>query len=137
MKRIFYRGTPKTAILNWVASLIEQTGDYEITVDDRKKRRSLSQNAFLWGVVYPYIIEGGGEALAGWQPEDLHEYFLGEVYGWEMLDGMGRKRMKPIKRSSRMTKTEFVDYLQAISERCAKLGIIIPEPMIEEGQWHK
>jgi hypothetical protein len=128
LKRIFYRGTPKAAILEWVAASLTASDDYEITITQRSKRRSMSQNSFLWGVVYPYIIAGGGEALAGWTAEDLHEYFLGEIFGWEVLEGMGRKRMKPVKRSSRMTKTEFMDYLEQISQRCAEMGIVIPEP---------
>lgn len=132
MKRIFYKGTPKPAILNWVAGQVDTPDDYEIAIEPLKRRRSASQNSFLWGVVYPYIIDGGGETLAGWTPEDLHEYFLGEIYGWEILEGMGRKRMKPIKRSSRMTKVEFMDYLEQVSQRCARMGIIIPEPMIKE-----
>ena len=66
--------------------------------------------------------------LAGWQRDDLHEYFLGECFGWETLQGFGRKRMRPLKRSSALNKQEFTDYLEFISQRCAELGIVIPEP---------
>lgn len=134
MKRIFYRGTAKPVILDWVASLVTDDGSWQITVEPFKRPRSNQQNAYLWGVVYPTILEAGGEMLAGWSSDDLHEFYLGEIYGWEILEGMGRKRMKPIRRSSQMNKTEFMDYLEQISQRCAEMGIVIPEPTCEGDQ---
>ena len=69
-----------------------------------------------------------GKAVVKAAKKAYYEYFLGEIYGWETLQGFGRKRLKPVKRSSRMTKTEFMDYLEQISQRCANMGIVIPEP---------
>jgi hypothetical protein len=86
------------------------------------------QNAFLWGVVYPSILEGGGEALAGWQKDDLHEFMLGEHFGWETLTLGGKTVHKPVRRSSRLNKQDFSDYLEFLSRRAAELGIVIPEP---------
>lgn len=131
MKRIFPKGTTAAAIASAVAAVITEDQSWQVTVEPFKRPRTNQQNAYLWGVVYPTVIEAGGETLRGWTAEDLHEYFLGEIYGWEVLAGMGRKRMKPVKRSSRMTKIEFMDYLEQISQRCAELGIIIPEPSHE------
>jgi hypothetical protein len=132
MRRIFPRGTKKEAIAQAVVLLIrDETIAWQVTVEPFKKPRTNQQNAYLWGVVYPTILEAGGETLRGWQADDLHEYFLGEIYGWETLDGMGRKRMKPVKRSSRMSRSDFMNFLEEISQRCANLGIVIPEPTYE------
>lgn len=132
MRRIFPRGTKKEAIAQAVVLLIrDETMAWQVTVEPFKKPRTNQQNAYLWGVVYPTILEAGGEALRGWQADDLHEYFLGEIYGWETLEGMGRKRMKPVKRSSRMSRSDFMNFLEEISQRCANLGIVIPEPTYE------
>lgn len=132
MRRIFPRGTNKEAIAQAVVLLIrDETIAWQVTVEPFKKPRTNQQNAYLWGVVYPTILEAGGEALRGWQADDLHEYFLGEIYGWETLEGMGRKRMKPVKRSSRMSRSDFMNFLEEISQRCANLGIVIPEPTYE------
>jgi hypothetical protein len=128
MDRIFPKGSSKVAVASWVAAAVAEDQAWKVTIEPFVRPRSNQQNAYLWGVVYPTIIECAGEALRGWTADDLHEFFLGEIYGWEMLEGMGRKRMKPIKRSSRMTKVEFMDYLESISQRCAEMGIIIPEP---------
>lgn len=129
MKRIFPNNTPKSAIVNSVAVLVRQLDEsraWVVTVEEFRRPRTNQQNAFLWGVVYPCVIEAGN--LEGWTPNDLHEYFLGECFGWETLEGMGRKKVKPVKRSSRLNKQEFSDYLEFISAKCADMGIVIPEP---------
>jgi hypothetical protein len=100
---------------------------WRVDVSESRPRRSEQQNRYLWGVVYETILRGSGEALAGWYAEDLHEYFLGECFGWETLDGMGRKRMRPVKRSSKLNKQEFSDYVQFIQQKAAGLGIYIPD----------
>jgi hypothetical protein len=131
MRRIFPRNTRKEAIAQAVAVLvrdIDESKAWQITVEEFKKPRTNQQNAYLWGVVYPAILEAGGEMLRGWLADDLHEYFLGEIYGWETLEGMGRKRLRPLKRTSRMTRSEFMNYLEEVSQRCANMGIVIPEP---------
>ena len=90
--------------------------------------RSLQQNAYLWGVCYATILEQGGETLAGWTATDLHEYFLIEHFGHEVLEGFGRKRLKPLHRSSVLTKMEFVDFVAFIQQKAAEMGIVIPDP---------
>jgi hypothetical protein len=104
---------------------------WQVTIEAFKPKRSDRQNAFLWGVIYPSILEGGGEMLRGWTADDLHEYFLIEAFGSEIIEGFGRKRHKPIRRSSKLTKQEFSDYLAIIEAKCAELGIHIPEPNYE------
>ncbi|MDI9407628.1 MAG: hypothetical protein QM523_00105 [Candidatus Pacebacteria bacterium] len=101
---------------------------WSVTVEEVKPRRSDAQNAFLWAVVYPSFLEGGGEALKGFRATDLHEWFLGDMWGWETLEGFGRKRMRPVRRSSTMTKQEFSDYIAFIEQKALDMGIVIPEP---------
>ena len=99
-----------------------------VVVEPHKAQRSQSQNRYLWGVVYPSFLAGGGEALQGWEAQDLHEFFLGEHFGWETLEGMGRKRVKPLKRSAKLTKQEFSDYVAFIQQKAAGMGVYIPDP---------
>lgn len=98
---------------------------YRVTVK-KGGSRSIAQNRYLWGVCYPTILEQG--ELEGWRAKDLHEYFLGEHFGWETLEGFGRKRAKPLNRSSSLNKMEFVDFVAFIQERAAGMGIYIPDP---------
>lgn len=99
---------------------------YRVTI--KGGTRSLSQNAYLWGVVYPQFLRQSGLDEQGWRVEDLHEYFLGEHFGWNTLEGFGRKRVKPLKRSSALDKMEFADYLDFILQKAAEMGVVIPDP---------
>jgi hypothetical protein len=134
MRRVIARGTPSDQIANAISNMVSRLDpaqSWQITVEAFKPKRSDQQNAFLWGVVYPSVLEGGGEALRGWTTNDLHEYFLIEAWGSEVIEGFGRKRHKPLRRSSKLTKQDFSDYLAIIEAKCAELGIHIPEPNYE------
>jgi hypothetical protein len=135
MNRIFPKGTTPDQIASAISVMVrwlDQTKSWKVTLEEFKPRRSDMQNAFLWGVVYPSILEGGGEALAGWQKDDLHEFMLGEHFGWETLTLGGKTVHKPVRRSSRLNKQDFSDYLEFLSRRAAELGIVIPEPTYGE-----
>ena len=99
---------------------------YRVTVEEAKPKRSDPQNRYLWGVVYPAILSAG--KLEGWSANDLHEYLLGEHFGWELVEGFGRKRQRPIRRSSKLSKLEFVDYVSFIQQRMSEHGIYVPDP---------
>ena len=132
MKRIFPKGTTPEQLAVAAARMVQGLSPdraWCIEVLEWKRPRTDQQNRFLWGVFYPAILEGGGETLAGWTRDDIHEYMLGEWGGWETLEGFGRKRMRPIKRSSKLNKQEFSDYLLFLETRCADMGIVIPEPV--------
>jgi hypothetical protein len=89
-----------------------------------KPQRSSQQNRYLHGVVYPTFLA----ALPGWSRDDVHEYLLGEHFGWEVIEGMGRKRMKPLRRSSRLSKTEFAEYVAFCQQKAAEHGLYVPDP---------
>jgi len=138
MKRVFPKGTTPDAMATAVTRMVRGLAPdraWSVEVAEWKKPRTNQQNAYLWGVVYPMVLEAGGEALAGWTRDDLHEYFLGEVWGWETLEGFGKKRLRPLKRTSRMTAAEFTEYLHGIENRLMDLGIgPLPEPIYNEVQ---
>lgn len=93
-------------------------------VKDKRPRRSHEQNRYLWGVAYATVLQH----LPGWDAEDVHEYFLGEWSGWETLEGFGRKRLRPVRRSSRLSTVEFSDFVGFIQRTMAERGVIIPDP---------
>ena len=115
----------KQRLISFINSL-PHTKSFQVTIDPYVKRRSDNQNSYLWGVVYQDIIDQG--SLEGWVKEDIHEYFLGEYFGWETLEGFGKKRLKPLKRSSKLSTIEFTDYVDFIKMKCAELGIYIHDP---------
>jgi hypothetical protein len=109
-------------------SRLPQEKAWRVSVQEQRRTRTQQQNRYLWGICYPAILTGGGEALAGWDAEDLHEYFLGEHFGWETLEGFGRKRVKPLRRSAKLTTQEFSDHVAFIQRKAAELGIFVPDP---------
>lgn len=128
---IFPKGKPRDEILAKIIQFVHKLPaekPWRLTIEPYKKQRSNSQNAYLWGVCYPTILESGGETLAGWTKDDLHDYMLGEHFGWETIEGFGKKRMKPIRRSSKLSTMEFVDFVDFIHQKSAEIGIYIPSP---------
>ena len=99
-----------------------------LELNEWKPKRTDMQNRYLWGGVYPAILKSGGETLRGWTAVDVHEYCLGECFGWETLGGFGRRRLRPLRRSAKMNKQEFSDFVSFIKTRMAEHGIFVPEP---------
>ncbi len=101
-----------------------QMHDVEVLVKQHRNRRTDQQNRYLWGVVYKTILQH----LPGWDAEDVHEYCLGSWSGWDVLEGLGKKRLKPIRRSSSLNTVEFNEYIEFIQRTMAERGIQIPNP---------
>lgn len=117
----------RSTVLDKLARFARQLGSekrWRVTIEPYSKTRSSSQNAYLWGVVYPLILEH----LPGWTADDVHEFFLGEHFGWETVEGFGRKRMKPLRRSSRLSTVEFSEHVEFIQRFMAEKGVYIPDP---------
>lgn len=128
---VLHKGMSRDRLIDAVAGFLRALPlekAWSVKIEEHVRRRSCQQNAYLWGVVYPTILREGGEALRGWTADDLHEYFLGEHFGWEVLEGLGRKRMKPIRRSSKLSTVEFMDFIGFIQRRMAEQGVYIPDP---------
>jgi len=119
----------RSDILGKILRFAHQLGTdkrWRVTIEPYKKTRSTSQNAYLWGVVYPAILAAG--QLDGWTAEDVHEFFLIDHFGSEVIEGFGRKRHKPLRRSSSLSTVEFMEYVAHIQQFCAERGIYVPDP---------
>jgi hypothetical protein len=114
-----------TCIPEMRARLTALTGTV-VEIRPARSRRSLGQNAWVWGVAYPAIA-----AALGYEPhetEDLH-YGLVAKWGGEHFD----KRlgaMVPNTRSSNLTTTEFSNYMEWLVRFAAKEcgGVVLTLP---------
>jgi hypothetical protein len=125
------KSLPREAVIERLSRFLAQLPmerGWRVTVVEFKRNRTNQQNRYLWGVAYPAILTAGGETLGGWEAEDLHEYFLGEHFGWELIRGFGKVKQKPIRRSAKLTTLEFSDHVGFIQRKCAELGIYVPDP---------
>jgi hypothetical protein len=134
------RGSRKRALAlaaGILASLDELVA-WKVTVEPVRHTRSLSQNAYLWAVPYKMLAEH-----TGYEPEELHEYFCGCVFGWKdkrvpktprnpegiesvpvrttTTDEQGKRSVL-----SAQAFSEFVAYIQRFA--AMKCGIIVPDP---------
>lgn len=93
----------------------------------KKSRRSLDQNSLIHAL-FDDTIKRGGEALGGWSRDDIKEWALGEYWGWDECKAFGRTRLKPKKRSSRMTKGEATAFIEWFVRKMAEHGIVLELP---------
>src|SRR5689334_17915261 len=100
---------------------LPESKSYEVTVKEKRDTRTEAQNDYLWGCVYPTILKKGGEALAGWTDEDLHDYYLGEHFGWRRVVMNGQVQFKPKRRSRKLNTKEFPEHWEFIHRRAAML----------------
>lgn len=100
---------------------------WRVTIEEIRPARSLSQNRMLWAM-YADILRVGGEAMGGWTGEDLHEFFLIHHFGSETKTLFGRKRLVPLRRSSKLNKKEFAELVETILRFMAEQGVFIGDP---------
>lgn len=93
----------------------------------KKSKRTNDQNALIHAL-FDDTINLGGEALGGWTREDVKEWALGEYWGWEEHKAFGRTRLKPKRRSSRLTKQEMSDFIEWYVRTMAGHGIVLSLP---------
>lgn len=98
---------------------------WAVEVKEHKPRRSDEQNRYLWSI-YQHILKVGGEDMGGWTKEDLHDFFLITHFGSEIKELFGRKRHVPLRRSSKLNKQEFTDFIETIFRFMAERGVYIP-----------
>ena len=120
------KGTNREASVDRLAKFaialpLDKGWAFEVT--EARRTRTHEQNSYLWGVVYATL-----ERETGQEAEDWHTFWLGEKFGWEKVELFGRSKLKPKRRSSRLTTVEFADYIDFIARKCAEQGIYIPEP---------
>lgn len=101
-----------------------------ITIEERKRNRSLSQNAYMWGVVIPPIVTAFNEYGNNVDSEQVHEFLKDEVGKLTKMVVLPDGEVKRISGSTAELKTmEFEDYLERVRAWAAEvLGIQIPMP---------
>jgi hypothetical protein len=111
-------------------------GAWTITVAPYKKRRSDAQNSYLWAC-YEIIHQETGH-----DKDELHTWFLGAHFGWTEYEIFGTKRKRPRRTTTKneegkravLSTVEFMEYIAFIQQKCAEIGIFIPDPHGEEFQ---
>lgn len=119
--------TPVIERVTKVLSMLDSTKAWEVRIELHKPKRTTDQNSLLWSI-YTDILERGGEAMAGWSKEDLHEFFLIDFFGSETIDVFGKKRLVPLKRSKNLPRADFAKFVDHIVRFMAMRGVVIDMP---------
>jgi len=115
--------TNKLALSRYLASHQENgyKGLYVVEIEKEKSKRSLDQNAYLWGVVYKTIAESTGHT-----EQEIHEYLKRVCLPPQTVKIMGKEIKLPASTST-LDKGAFGEYIERIRAEVAPLGIVIPE----------
>ena len=105
-----------------------------VTVQRKTRKRSLEQNAWLWGVALPLIAEHLGYDRH--EHDDLHYDLLSVRFGTRAVAPRvpgAQPRIVPARTSSELTTAEFSDYMDWLVRYAAQeFGVVIPLP--DEGK---
>jgi predicted RNA-binding protein Jag len=101
----------------------------QIEIKEAKKNRSESQNAYLWGVVYPAALQGlkdlGNEGLS---IDLVHRFFKDKfLERWRDIVVPASGEVYRVKTTTDLTTAEMSEYIENIARWCAEfLNVIIP-----------
>jgi hypothetical protein len=79
--------------------------------------RSLSQNAYYWGVVIPLLAES-----CGYEDEEMHD-----ALKWKFLQRRDGP-MATVRSTAGLTTVEFSEYTEQCRRLAAEMGVVIPDP---------
>ena len=101
----------------------------EISVQPKRKHRSLSQNSYYWAVIVPLIREGMHEVGCRLGIEEIHELLKTKFRIVEHVNQVTGEIMGSIGSTTDMTTTDMMGYFAEITQWAAEyLSSQIPEP---------
>jgi hypothetical protein len=115
----------------YIAFLQAQALPLDVQCEPWRQPRTLPQNAYLWAAVYAPLVE-----RCGFSPEEWHEFFCGEFFGWLHNVKPSGESVSVPKRTT--TKNEhgkrdvlkgkaFADFVTFVESECAKRGVFVVE----------
>ena len=87
---------------------LEPNKKYNIYILEKGRKRTLSQNAYMWAVPVQIISD-----YTGYEKEAVHEYLIDRFAPLKFVEAFG-KIIETKKRTSDMTTVEFMNYIEKI-----------------------
>ena len=107
-----------------------EDGIYLVEVKKVRKPRSNDQNAWLWGCIYPLLLDAMIDA--GWEftnTEQLHEFFKAQMTADEVVNRETGEIVKFPSSTSSMSTVDFSAYCEKLREYAREyLNVEIPDP---------
>lgn len=93
-----------------------------VTIENLRSHRSLQQNRYLWGVVYPLIAEA-----TGYTDTEVHEWAKAQYLAPKVLRVAGQVR-QVTRSTTELSVGEMVEYIDNLIRLGAELGVHVPSP---------
>ena len=105
-------------------------GCYMLNVTKQRKGRTLNQNGWLWGCVYPILLDGLLDA--GWEftsVEQVHEFFKKQMAQDKVVNYSTGEIVEIPRSTATMDTQQFSMYVDALRDYAEEfLNVTIPEP---------
>ncbi|MBQ7553303.1 MAG: hypothetical protein IJT46_02960 [Bacteroidaceae bacterium] len=112
----------------WFAQALD--GMYMVSVKKVRKPRSNDQNGWLWGCIYPMLLDGMLDA--GWEftsVEQLHEFFKAQMTADQVVNKETGEIVTFPSSTATMDTVTFSTYCEKLREYAREyLNIEIPDP---------
>ena len=107
---------------NWALMTLTKFEDQKVivTIESVSSKRSLNQNSYLWGVVYPKIASHTGHSV-----NELHSIFKRTHLPPRIIMWRGRE-FKIVNSISRLSKGEMAEFITRIIAEASEMGITVP-----------
>lgn len=105
-------------------------GSYMLTITKQRRGRTLNQNDWLWGCVYPILLDGLLDA--GWEftsVEQVHEFFKKQMAQDKVVNYSTGEIVEIPRSTATMDTQQFSMYIESLREYAEEfLNVTIPEP---------
>lgn len=105
-------------------------GCYMLNITKQRRGRTLNQNDWLWGAVYPILLDGLLDA--GWEftsVEQVHEFFKKLMAHEQVVNFDTGEIVEIPKSTATMDTQQFATYIEKLREYAQEfLNVTIPEP---------
>ncbi len=115
-------------IIVWNKSILKQYEGQmiDVWIDKQRKNRTLSQNAYYWGVIVPLICEEWGE-----DKNTVHDYLKKRFLSYRKVikTPKGEKMVELIGSTAKLNTSEFTDFNEKVKMWASQnLNCYIPDP---------
>ena len=126
---------PHQARANCIKAVSEAPDGYVVEIHKPKKDKTNLQNAALFAVAYPAIMDALGYSGAE-EKEYLHEMFCGDYFGWKTISIMGKIKKRPIRTTTTneagkrelISTVEMAAFYEFVQRKAAEFGVFVPDP---------
>lgn len=105
-------------------------GSYMLTITKQRRGRTHNQNDWLWGCVYPILLDGLLDA--GWEftsVEQVHEFFKKQMAQDKVVNYSTGEIVEIPRSTATMDTQQFSMYVEALRAYAEEfLNVTIPEP---------